>query len=53
MGKKLILATRKSPLALAQAELSAAYLRERLGVECDLMKLVTTVDRQAEWSLEE
>ena len=53
MGKKLVLATRKSPLALAQAELSAAYLSARMGVECELMKLVTTGDRQAEWSLEE
>ena len=53
MGKKLVLATRKSPLALAQAELSAAYLGSRMGVECELMKLVTTGDRQAEWSLEE
>lgn len=53
MGKKLVLATRKSPLALAQAELSAAYLRARMGVECELLKLVTTGDRQAEWSLEE
>ncbi len=53
MGKKLVLATRKSPLALAQAELSSAYLGSRMGVECELMKLVTTGDRQAEWSLEE
>ena len=53
MGKKLVLATRKSPLALAQAELSATFLRTRLGVECELLKLVTTGDRQAEWSLEE
>jgi hydroxymethylbilane synthase len=53
MGKKLVLATRKSPLALAQAELSAAYLKTRLGIECELLKLVTTGDRQAEWSLEE
>jgi len=53
MGKKLVLATRKSPLALAQAELAAAYLRERTGAECELLKLVTTGDQQAEWSLEE
>ncbi len=53
MGKKLVLATRKSPLALAQAELAAAFLRERIGAECELLKLVTTGDRQAEWSLEE
>ncbi len=53
MGKKLVLATRKSPLALAQAELAAAYLRERTGAVCELLKLVTTGDQQAEWSLEE
>ncbi|HEY4988352.1 MAG TPA: hydroxymethylbilane synthase [Opitutaceae bacterium] len=52
MGKTLVLATRKSPLALAQAELVAAYLRESLGAECELLKIVTTGDRQAEWSLE-
>jgi hydroxymethylbilane synthase len=50
---KLVLATRKSPLALAQAELVAAHLRERCGAECELLKVVTTGDRQAEWSLEE
>jgi hydroxymethylbilane synthase len=53
MGNKLVLATRKSPLALAQAELVAAYLRDRLGAQCELLKVVTTGDRQAEWSLEE
>jgi hydroxymethylbilane synthase len=53
MGKKLVLATRKSPLALAQAGLVAAFLRERLGAECELLKVVTTGDRQAEWSLAE
>jgi hydroxymethylbilane synthase len=53
MAKKLVLATRKSPLALAQAGLVAAHLRERCGAECELLKVVTTGDRQAEWSLEE
>jgi hydroxymethylbilane synthase len=53
MGKKLILATRKSPLALAQAQLVADHLRERCGAECELLKIVTTGDQQAEWSLEE
>ncbi len=53
MGKKLVLATRKSPLALAQAELVAAYLAERCGAQCELLRIVTTGDRQAEWSLEE
>lgn len=53
MGNKLVLATRKSPLALAQAELVAAYLHDRIGAQCDLLKVVTTGDQQAEWSLEE
>lgn len=49
---KLILATRKSPLALAQTEMVAAHLREHLGVETELLKIVTTGDRQTDWSLE-
>jgi hydroxymethylbilane synthase len=53
MGKKLILATRRSPLALAQAECVAAHLGGRLGAECVLLEVVTTGDRKAEWSLEE
>jgi hydroxymethylbilane synthase len=52
MGPKLALATRKSPLALAQAELVSAYLAERMGARCELVKIVTTGDRQADWSLE-
>jgi hydroxymethylbilane synthase len=52
MGNKLVLATRKSPLALAQAELVRAFLGERLGAECELLTVVTTGDRQADWSLE-
>jgi hydroxymethylbilane synthase len=51
--KPLILATRKSPLALAQAEMVAARLRVSLGVAVELLKIVTTGDRQAEWSLEQ
>lgn len=50
---KLVLATRKSPLALAQTEMVAAHLRAQLGVETELLKIVTTGDRQAEWSLEQ
>lgn len=53
MPTKLILATRKSPLALAQAEQAAAWLRRTLSVETELLKIVTTGDRQAEWSLEQ
>jgi hydroxymethylbilane synthase len=49
---KFILATRKSPLALVQAELVAARLREKIpGAECELLRVVTTGDRQTEWSL--
>jgi hydroxymethylbilane synthase len=50
---KLILATRQSPLALAQTELVAAHLRNQLGVETELLPMVTTGDRQAGWSLEQ
>ncbi len=49
---KLILATRKSPLALAQSEMVAAHLAEHLKLDVELKKFVTTGDRQAEWSLE-
>jgi hydroxymethylbilane synthase len=50
---RLILATRKSPLALAQTHMVAAHLREKLQVDVDLLKIVTTGDKQAEWSLEQ
>jgi len=53
MGPRIALATRKSPLALAQAALVAAYLRDRMEAQCEIVKIVTTGDRQAEWSLEE
>ena len=52
-ARKIVLATRQSPLALAQAELVAVHLRARLGVETELLRLVTTGDRQADWSLEQ
>jgi hydroxymethylbilane synthase len=49
---KIILATRKSPLALVQAELMAARLTAEIpGAHCELLKIVTTGDKQAEWSL--
>jgi hydroxymethylbilane synthase len=50
---KLVLATRKSPLALTQTEMVAAHLRGQLGVETELLKIVTTGDKQVEWSLEQ
>jgi hydroxymethylbilane synthase len=49
---KLIIATRKSPLALTQAGLVAAHLCAVSGIEAELLKVVTTGDQQAEWSLE-
>jgi hydroxymethylbilane synthase len=49
---KIVLATRKSPLALRQTEMVAEHLRAALGVETELLKLVTTGDRQTDWSLE-
>ncbi len=49
---KIILATRKSPLALVQAGLVAARLTARIpGAQCELLKVITTGDKQAEWSL--
>ncbi len=50
---KLIIATRKSPLALVQSELVAARLRAALGCAVELLKIVTTGDKQVEWSLEQ
>jgi len=50
---KLTLATRKSPLALVQSEMVAAHLRAKLSVEVELLKIVTTGDKQAGWSLEQ
>src|SRR5438105_4347327 len=52
VSKKLVLATRKSPLALVQTEMVAAHLRAKLGVETELLKIVTTGDKQTDWSLE-
>jgi hydroxymethylbilane synthase len=53
VSNKIILATRKSPLALTQTEMVAAHLRQQLGVETELLPIVTTGDRQVEWSLEQ
>lgn len=50
---KLILATRKSPLALAQTEMVAAHLRATIGVETEQLRIVTTGDKRLEWSLED
>lgn len=49
----LRIATRKSPLALAQTQLVIEHLAARLpGVAFEAHKVVTTGDRKLEWSLE-
>lgn len=50
---KLILATRKSPLALAQTDKVGAHLVAALGVEVEQLRIVTTGDKQLAWSLEQ
>lgn len=48
----LVLATRRSPLALAQARETASRIAGLAGVECRLLEMVTTGDKRLEWSLE-
>lgn len=51
---KIVLATRKSPLALVQTEAVAArFQAAHPGLTCELLKMVTTGDRKLEWSLSE
>lgn len=52
-ASRVILATRKSPLALRQTELVAEALRKRMEVAADLLPMSTTGDRQLSWSLEQ
>ena len=52
MRKPLVLATRRSPLALRQAELVASSISKNLSREVSLLPMVTTGDRQTDWSLE-
>ena len=44
----LVLATRKSPLAIKQAEWVADLIKNQMGKEVDLMPMSTTGDRQDE-----
>lgn len=54
MKKKLLLATRRSPLALAQTALVGRYLQERMAnVIFEALPLTTTGDKRAGWSLSE
>ncbi len=51
---EIVVASRKSPLALAQAELAIASLGLAMpGFDFRIEKMVTTGDRRREWSLEE
>lgn len=53
--RPFILATRRSPLALAQTAMVTEHLDRCLpgGRTCERLELVTTGDRQRDWSLEE
>jgi hydroxymethylbilane synthase len=51
--RKLRIATRKSPLALWQAERVAFLLQTKLEVQTELLPMSTTGDRQAQWNLAE
>ena len=51
--RPIILATRRSPLAMAQTRLVMDHLGGRLPeARFELLELITTGDRQREWSLE-
>ncbi len=53
MNRKLVIATRGSPLALRQTELVKEHiLKTWPEVEVQILELVTTGDRQTKWSLE-
>ncbi len=52
--EEIVLATRKSPLALAQCELVRNFLGNRFpGTAISIYKVTTKGDRQKDWSLEE
>lgn len=51
--KKIVIATRKSPLALVQTRMVVDHLKRRLpDFDFEPLPLVTTGDRQRDWSLE-
>ena len=52
-SSSIVIATRKSPLALRQAEAAAESLATHLKVEANLSPMTTTGDKQAAWSLQE
>jgi len=53
-SEEIVIASRKSPLALAQAELAIASFGVAMpGSDFRIEKMVTTGDRRRDWSLEE
>ena len=46
------MATRRSPLAMRQAEIVSRRIMQKLGRRVTMLPLVTTGDRQSDWSLE-
>ena len=48
-----ILATRKSPLALRQAEIVAELIRTQMNLEVELLPLTTSGDQRLDWSLQD
>lgn len=50
---KIVIATRKSPLALKQADLVAELIRHKLSFDVELLPMSTTGDRQTSWSLQD
>lgn len=51
--QKFRIATRKSPLAIWQAERVANLIRNKMSCEVDLSPMSTTGDRQSQWNLSE
>ena len=51
--QKFRIATRKSPLAIWQAERVASLIRNKMSCEVELSPMSTTGDRQSQWNLSE
>ena len=47
------LATRKSPLAMRQTEIVAGLVHDLLGMDVEIIPMVTTGDQRMDWSLQE
>lgn len=47
------LATRKSPLAIRQADIVAALIKKRMKIDVELIPMSTTGDQKVDWSLQD